>query len=82
MTQETVDLVAFTEEIRKTSFFVQFNLIKSTLIHKYQHKWTRFQHKSIRIEHESTQVRHESTQINTSPTRVNTSQTLVNTSKP
>ena len=81
MTQETVDLVTFTEEILKTSFFVQFNLIKSILIHKYQHKSTRVQHKSIRIEHESTQVRHQSTQINTSPTRVNTSQTRVNTSK-
>ena len=52
-------------------------MIKSILIHKYQHKSTRIntnQNESTRVQHESTRVRHESTRINTSPTRVNTNQ--------
>ena len=46
------------------------SLIKSILIHEYQHGSTRIN----TSQHESTEVLHQSTRVNTSPTRINTSQ--------
>ena len=54
-----------------------WKLIKSILIHEYQHESTRIN----TGQHESDTSQHESTQINTSPTRVNTSPTRVNTNQ-
>ena len=67
--------------------FSGFSLIKSVLIHEYQHSSTRINmnqykltrintvwHESIRFWHESTRVRHGSIRINAIPIQVNKSQ--------
>ena len=68
-----------------------WKLIKSILIHEYQHESTRIntgQHESNTSQHESTQintsptrVQHESTQVRHESTRINTSQHDSNTSQ-
>ena len=69
----------------KNTYFIEYfwtissgpNLIKSILIHEYQHNSTRVN----TSQHESTWVRHESTQVNTSPTQINKSQHVCDTNQ-
>ena len=59
------------------------NMIKSILIHEYQHNSTRVnssQHESTRVRHESTRVRNESRQVNKSKKQVLDESTQVNKS--
>ena len=64
-------------------YYYKYLMIKSILIHEYQHKSTEVntnQHEPDKSQHESTWVWHESTRINMSLTRVKTSLKRVNTS--